>query len=115
MDGGIDSNDSSYYSTYSSNSDWGDETSDLETSFFTALPRDVIELNLWPLLMDGCKQRSDLRETICTLRSVCTAWRNWIRETYVGTVYMEAFSNHLVDLHVLEEMEELQFNTICSD
>lgn len=111
MDGGYDSSDSTYYSAHSSDSEWGDERHSLETSFLTALPRDVIEFSVWPLLMDGCNQCNDLVETLCTLRSVCTGWRNWIRETSEGTMYIEAYSNHLIDLYVLEEMEEVQLNT----
>lgn len=110
MELGYDSSDSTYYWAYSSDSEWGSENGRLETSFLTPLPRDVIDYNLWPIMMDGCKQRSDLVQTLCILRSVCTAWRRWIRGTLEGTMYLEAFSNHLVDEYVLAEMEVIQRN-----
>lgn len=107
MDLGYDSDKSNYYSTCSHGSDLEEEEGALETTMFTALPRDVIEFHLWPILMEGCKLRSDMLETLCTLQSVCSAWRKWIRGTEEGIMYMQAFSNHLVDMYVQEEMEEI--------
>lgn len=107
MEDGYDSIDSTYYSTYSSDSDWGEQDATLEKSFLTGLPSDVIELNVWPFLMDCCKRQNDLAQTLCTLRSVCSAWRRWIRNTPEGDMYMEAYSNHLVDLFVQEEIEQI--------
>lgn len=115
MEDGYSSSETTYHSTYSSDNDSREEEGTVENSFLSALPRDVVLCNLWSILMDRCKQRHDMVKTLCTLRSVCSGWRRWIRGTLEGTMYVEAFTNHLIDLYVLDEMEDIRRSTIGVD
>ena len=65
-------------------------------SFFEELPREIVETNLWPRLMDGGSDVSNYQ--ICTiLCAVCTAWLEFVddrREYRIGDIALAAQKYH---------------------